>query len=144
MVYWDSSVILKLYVSERDSEEWQTRALRGNRPLRSSSLLLAEIAFALRHKETRGEINAGAARKLYLLFREDVAAGKIQVFPMGADVLEESAVLADMRKAGKAPLLRTLDGLHLATAKLLKCREIATTDARMRTMAKALGFGLYE
>ncbi|MBU0677360.1 MAG: PIN domain-containing protein [Verrucomicrobia bacterium] len=35
--------------------------------------------------------------------------------------------------------LRTLDGLHLATARLLKCKAIATTDHRIRTAAEAIG-----
>lgn len=142
MIYWDSSVILKLYVSEDDSEEWQALALGENRPLRSSALLLAEMAFALRQKENRSEIAAGAARQLYRLFRDDITAGRIEIFPMGVDVLEESAVLADPGESKDLSLLRTLDGLHLATARLLKCRTVATADTRMRIAAEAVGFGL--
>ena len=142
MFYWDSSVILKLYVSEKDSDAWQAIALAEDRPLRSSEFLLAEMAFALRQKECRAEIETGAARHLYRLFRDDVSDGRIEVFPVGMDVLEESAVLAVSEKPKNMPLLRTLDGLHLATARLLKCRTIATADSRMQDVAGAMGFAL--
>lgn len=139
MIYWDTSVILKLYVDEPDSGEWQELALGQRGPLRSSALMQAEMAHALKQKELRGEVAKGAADELYKLLCEDLQAGRFLLFPVGRDVLEASA-----RRALEGGHLRTLDGLHLATAEIAKCTRIATTDKRLAAAAIYNGMELID
>ena len=137
MIYWDTSVVLKLYVEEPDSGQWQRMVLQQKGPLRSSALMQAEMAHALKQKELRGEIAFGAAWELFGLLDEDLRTGRFHLFPIGRDVLDVAA-----RLAMKADRLRTLDGLHLATASITKCRQIATTDKRLAGAALAIGMEL--
>jgi predicted nucleic acid-binding protein len=137
MIYWDTSVIVKLYAEEEDSAEWQQRILLQEAPLRTSALSFSEMAYALKQKEARAEIKSGAAKILFKLFESDVDAGRFLLVPIGKDVLKASVELL----ACGSPL-RTLDGLHLATAKLLKCHKIATTDRRLAEAARSAGFKL--
>lgn len=144
MIYWDTSVVLKLYVEEADSEPWQAKVMREAGPLVSSSLLVAEMAFALRHKAMTGQIATAGARAIYEIFRNDIQEGRIHVFPIGNDILDRCVSLADMGSRPRIPSLRTLEGLHLAAATVLKCRKIATVDKRLAAAAKSMGFAMVE
>ena len=60
------------------------------------------------------------------------------------DILDElrsdRLAIAERCFASRLPVyVRTLDSLHLATALILRCGAIATTDERMKTAAKILG-----
>lgn len=137
MIYWDTSVILKLYVEEPDSLEWQHIAVSEEPPLRSSHLALAEMAHALRQLEQGKRIRRGAAAALHGRFRKDVEKGRFVLLPIGRDVIDQSVELA--LKAGG---LRTLDGLHLASARLLRCTRMATGDTRLAQASERAGFEL--
>jgi predicted nucleic acid-binding protein len=126
-----------LYTKESDSSEWEREAISSDEKRVSSSLLEVELAFAFRMKEQRGELVRGGAKKLMVLFRKDVAAGRFQLFPMGADVLALAAQLADELLPNVS--VRTLDAIHLATAELLKCSQMASADERMIAAARHLG-----
>lgn len=106
-------------------------------PRVSSMLAEAEFAFAVQHKELRGELRIGGAAELVNLFRKDVGAGHIQLYPLSRKVIAQSVEFAiTQRRPGS---LRTLDGLHMAAAILLRCRAVATADQRMQEAAAALG-----
>jgi len=137
VIYWDTSAIIKLYVRESDSAGWQQVALGSVQPRVASALVEAEFAFALRHKEQRKELKLGGAAALIEVWRQDVAAGQSQVVSVSADVVARSVELARERAVGAT--LRTLDGLHLATALLMKCRTIATADRRLHEAARCFG-----
>ncbi len=132
MAYWDTSCILKLYCREKDSEVYLQRVSKLTQPLLSSVLLETELFFALQQKEFRQEIKPGAADPLFKQFQRDVSMGRIQLLPFGEDICEEAIRIAKICYS-HTPIvpLRTLDGLHLATAKISGTREILTTDRRM-------------
>lgn len=140
MIYWDTSCVLKLYCAESDSLAWQGLAAGAEEGLLSSALLSAELAFALARKEARGDIRRGGAKRLHAQFLRDVQAGRFQLIPVGADVLEGAAQLAARCLLARRPVsLRTLDGIHLATAVLMKCPALATADERMQSASAVLG-----
>lgn len=139
MIYWDTSCVLKLYAAETDSSKWQALALSAEDDLAASALLETEMAFALEQKELRGELCKGGAKALFCAFRRDVRARRFVLYPVGEDVLSTAADLAKRCYHAAPPvMLRTLDGLHMATAHLAKCRSLATTDQRMREAASLL------
>ena len=143
MIYWDTSCVIKLYTLESDSLEWQQRALEAEGDLVASALMRTEVCFALEQKELRGEILPGGASALLEIIDHDIDAGRFCLFPVGTDVLQEACAIATTCFRNDPPLLlRTLDGIHLATARLMKCKQVATTDKRMRDGAGLLGLGL--
>ncbi len=138
--YWDTSCVLKLYCRENDSAKYLGRVAKSTSALVSSVLMTSELVFALYQKEARNEIKSGAADRLSKKFLEDISQGRFQLIPFGEDVREEAHRMACICYHHSPVLpLRTLDGLHLATAKLSGCQEILTTDKRMRTAASLFG-----
>ncbi len=143
MIYWDTSCVLKLYTAESDSAAWQETALAVGEELAASALLEAELAFALEQKESRGELKPGGAQMILRIFRSDCRDGRFILYPVGSDVMKTAADFAMRCYRAREPIaIRTLDGLHLATARLLKCRALATADRRMRAAAAFLNLPL--
>lgn len=145
MIYWDTSCVLKLYTAESDSVAWQAVALDAEDDFASSALLETELAFALEQKESRRELKPGGAHSLLHVFRRDLKEGRFVLYPVGADVLKSASDLAAACYQAAHPVpIRTLDGIHLATCRRLKCRLLATADHRMKAAAKLLGIDLFE
>lgn len=144
MIYWDTSCVLKLYTAENDSLLWQSQALTADDEFVSSVILETELVYALEQKELRGEIKQGGAKALLHIFRNDLQAERFTLFPVGTDVLKAAATIATQCYHAEKPIhVRTLDGLHLATSRLLKCRSVATTDVRMKAAATFLNIPLF-
>ena len=144
MIYWDTSCVMKLYTQESDSEFWEKCALGNSAGRVSSALMRTEMSFAFEQKEARNEIFADAAEELNKQLDRDISKGRFQLIPIGTDVLKSAEGIANKCYHAKpAIFIRTLDGIHLATAHLLKCRRIATADARMKIAADFLGFEVF-
>jgi len=139
-LYWDTSCVLKLYCREADSPRYLEHAAKSQSPLISSALLSAELIFAFHQKEFRGELRPGDGDRLYDRYLSDVARGRFLLLPVGDDVRDEARTIA-AACFSSAPVipLRTLDGLHLASARLSGCRRILTTDDRMSKAAQRIG-----
>ena len=132
MIYWDTSCLIKLYVTESDSDVWQEFLSHQSTPGGSSALLQSELTYALRQKEVRKEVRKGSATRLIQAFQKHVETGRFDLFPVESDVLKLSVEVAQRCYAAKPTVpLRTLDGIHLATAMLIGCGAVATTDQRM-------------
>jgi len=143
VIYWDTSCVAKLYTQESDTALWERHALDEEDGLVASALMRTEIAFAMEQKEARGDIFPGAARALLRNLDRDIKVGRFLIIPVGMDVLDGGCDVArECYHADPSVFVRTLDGIHLATARLLKCRQLATADARMRDAAGLLGFDL--
>jgi predicted nucleic acid-binding protein len=140
LIYWDTSCVLKLYTAEPDSTIYLGQAGQSTEPLLSSAVLRIELHYALRQKELRGDIRSGAADRLTQQFEADTAKGRWLLVAIGEDVLTKANELARICYTHRPPVhLRTLDGVHLATAILANAQQVVTTDARMRTAAAILG-----
>jgi predicted nucleic acid-binding protein len=141
--YWDTSCVLKLYCREADSPRCLEHAARAKSPLVSSVLLSAELIFAFQQKEWRGELAPGTGASLYERYLSDLSLGRFLLLPVGNDLRDEARSIAEAC-FGKAPVipLRTLDGLHLASALLSGSRGILTTDERMKQAAQRIGLAL--
>ena len=140
MIYWDTSCVLKLYTAEADSLPWQRVMVSSDHESVSSALLETEFALAVEQKELRGELIPGGAKKLWRIFQRDLEAGQFRLIPIGSDVLKRAIEISShcLRTKPAIPL-RTLDALHLSTAVLLKCSQLASADHRMISGARHLG-----
>jgi hypothetical protein len=75
---------------------------------------------------------------------QDVAAGELPLVELGADVEREFGQVLGQCYQQTPPIpLRTLDALHLASARVAGGSELVATDKRMREAAHLLGFSLF-
>jgi predicted nucleic acid-binding protein len=120
--YLDSSAIVKLAVREPESDALR-KHLRRLRPLVSSGLARTEVLRALL---PGGETALVAGRRV--LARIDLVRVNDQVLNLAGSLLPEE--------------LRSLDAIHLATARRLgtDLGEIVTYDERMVAAARIMGY----
>ena len=121
LVYLDSSAIVKLVVREPESAALR-RFLGAGRQLAASALARTEVARALL------PLGEGARA------RGDDVLDRIELVRVSDRVLALAGAL-------EPPGLRSLDAIHLATARLvgrLSC--VVTYDARMAAAARAMGW----
>lgn len=144
MIYLDSSALVELVREERE-----TAALlawlddRVGEPHATSQLARTEVARALRraaHDERAADERAGRDPEHVLAELlaegEEVVAAVGQV-PLLPDVLDDAGSLA-------APAFRTLDAIHVASARTLRpaAVEVVTYDARLAAVARDDGFAV--
>ena len=66
-----------------DSSDYLRLLIQQPEDLAISFLHRTELYFALRGKESRGEITTGSAAQLFQLFEQHVAAGRYYMIPWG-------------------------------------------------------------
>ncbi len=138
--YWDTSCILPLYVAEPLSAKVAVLGSEENGPLTSSTILEYEMIFALHAKEAKGELASGSATQILDQFRGDIRKGRFVLAPLGRDVADLALKIADTALHSTPPLfLRTLEGIHIATARQLHASRILTADGRMAAAAAMFG-----
>lgn len=120
--YLDSSAIVKLAVRERESEALRA-FLRRRRPLVSSALARTEVLRALMPLGERG------------LKRGSEVLARIELVKVSDRILDDAGRLLPES-------LRSLDAIHLATAKLLgpELAALVTYDERLGQAASAEGW----
>ena len=142
--YWDTSCILALYVAEPLSEQIAAVASKEKQALTSSAILEYEMIFALHAKEAKGEIPPDSAARVLGKFQGDLRRGRFLLAPLGQDISAHAAVVAQaMLRLPTTLFLRTLDGIHIATALQLQSSKIITTDKRMAVAARAHGINVH-
>lgn len=141
--YWDTSCVLPLYIPEPGSAELSELAGSQAEPLTSSQILGFEFLFAVHARVARREIPGSFASKVQRKFLADLDTGRFLLIPLGEDMLDQVAQMT-MGLTKRSPVLelRTLDGIHLATAQKLGSEEVVTNDKRLRKAAHTLGIGV--
>lgn len=138
--YWDTACLLKLYCEEKDFGYYIELMAHAEEALVTSQLTETEIYFAFQQKACRNETSGRSANTLFSLFQRDVGANRICFVPWGGDVFQKARELADKcYAASPAVFLRTLDGIHLASAVLASCKRLHSTDVRVREAILCLG-----
>lgn len=144
MSYWDTSTLVKLYAKEPDSATFESHALNASAQTVTSRIALYEARAAFQRKESERILLPGAAHELYRQLIQDAAAGELRLIELGADVEREYGQVVGQCYEQTPPIpLRTLDALHLASARVAGESELVVTDKRMRDAAKLLGFSLF-
>ncbi len=139
MRYWDTSVLLKLFVEEDDSGLFAALIEEAGEVIHTSELSRLELLRALWGKRLDGVIVPGAEKTLMRRFESEVEMKRIILVPVGTDVRREFEAVLRVCYTRKRPIrVRTIDALHLASALASRAKEIVCTDARMREAAGAL------
>ena len=143
MAYWDTSCLLKLYAPEADSSTFRTYVMNGM-SITTAEVSRLELFAALRRKESIGDLRTGGTTQAITAYDADVTSGRIVVFSLNATVRSLfETVIEDCYRTTPPVQVRTLDAIHLATARGQGERELVATDRRLREAAIVLGFKLY-
>jgi len=138
--YWDTSCLLKLYCREPDSETYLDLVDQHEEPLVVSSLSVTELFYALLQKESRSELGKQRATGIFAEVEEDIQSGYLRVYPLGDSIYSRAREVAELCYGSKLSIfLRSLDGIHLATALQSNSDTVVTTDERMMSASKILG-----
>jgi hypothetical protein len=124
LTYVDSSAIVKLAVAEPESGALR-RYLSRRQPLVSSALARVEVMRALL------PIGLEAVARGQLVLR------RLQLLRLTHQVLDDAGLL-------ELPELRSLDAIHLASARLLgpSVKLVVTYDKRMAAAAESIGWSV--
>jgi len=139
--YLDSSALVKLYVIEEDSAAVAESVMRLRKPLPVSLLHELELKNGLRLKEFRKEAHSRTIGAALRHLDEDFASG-ILFKPLldWPEVFEVAALLS--KRFAATVGCRSLDLLHVASAKILKVQGFMTFDKRQASLACKAGLKL--
>ena len=138
-VYFDSAIIVKLYVQEATSPD-AIRLVNGyTAPYLLTHWQALEVKNAIRLKAFRGEITSAEMSQSIAAFDHDRASGRWQR-PLYASAAVEQKT-EELSAAHSATLgCRSLDIIHVAAALIIGAKEFVTFDARQRALAIKVGF----
>lgn len=142
--YPDTSFLCGVYRKQDNTSEALAYRSSMTEPLRASTLLEFEFRQAVRlqvwlHSQDRKKGYAQAeADQMLADWESDIAAGHVEIISTDADaVLRMAEHLSEKHTALTGN--RTLDILHISTAKHLSARNFLSFDARQKKLAKAIG-----
>ncbi len=136
--YFDSAIIVKLYVSEASSPNAIRLVGAYSPPYCLTRWQTLEVKNAIRLKAFRKEITTAEMTQSVAAFEQDIAAGRWHRPDMIAGVVEDKADELSA-KYSSALGCRTLDVIHVAAAIIIGARDFVTFDGRQGAMAKQAG-----
>lgn len=140
MAHWDTSALLKLFLTEDDSTVFCALAAEDNAPV-TAFIARHELQAAFTRREGEGSLQRGEADRLYADFLEDISRADIREIPAGGMMETEYAkVLRQCLFHSPPVFVRTNDALHLASARLAGELEFVSADLHQRESAAHLGF----
>ena len=137
-MYLDTSVLVKLYVREVDSE-FYGRLVDGQ-PVSSSTRAYTEVWAALAAKEPARSITRGIRTDAWRTFEQDVTEDRIGMVSISDAIVRRANSIIE--RVHPHVVLRSLDALHLASADQLQDWSLAAHDVRMRQAAELLAYPL--
>ncbi len=137
-MYLDSSVMVKLFAPEPDSEFFME--LTDGENISSSILAYTEVYSALLAKERARALTPAQRRRAWDSFENNLQNETIELAPFHQALFKKANRI--MEQCSPTVALRSLDALHLATCDQLQDWPLSTTDVRMRQAAELLRFPL--
>lgn len=136
--YFDTAIILKLYVQEATSPDAVRLVNECQTPYLLTPWQEIEARTALRLKAFRKEITTTEMEASLKAFDEDILSARWKTPEYTEATVWKSARELSDRHAAKVGC-RTLDLLHVAVALSLGVKTFVTFDERQRTVAKLEG-----
>lgn len=136
--YFDSSVIVKMYVPEPNSKEAASLIRRSGSGLPFSQLHENEVRNAIRLKRRRAEVSHEEAETAFRRMQEDLAEGRLSRPQVDWGQAWAKTDELSARHSHQVNC-RTLDTLHVALAAVLGFKEFVSFDERQRALATAAG-----
>ena len=134
-MYLDTAILVKLVVREPDSAFYAD--LVDGELVWSSQIVVTECFSALLRKERERGITPPHRRRAWKQIEADIAARRLNLVTMTADVLARANGILGVCHPTIA--LRSLDAIHLASAERCQSWPICSNDRRLREAATRLG-----
>ena len=136
--YFDSAIIVKLYVQETTSPDAIRLVGAYVAPYALTQWQALEVKNAIRLKAFRAEITATEMHRSIAAFEQDIATDRWERPAYSVAAVEQKA---EELSNGHSAILgcRTLDIIHVAAALVLGAKEFVTFDARQGALAKQAG-----
>ncbi len=132
--YFDTGVLVKLYVDELDSDHAIALVEQAPLPLPFTHIHRIELLTAIRLKTFRGELTAAEQRKIFRLVAADSAAGRLRL--PDYDLIQVFGRAEELSLSHATAIgTRSLDILHVAAALECRCTEFCSFDRRQRALA---------
>ena len=139
-MYLDTSVIVKRYVAEPDSDA--VDALVVGHSLMTSEIAVTEFWSARLAKERAGQISAVWRRRIWDVFVDEIESRVLTLVKVDGALLREANEV--LLKVYPVVPLRSLDAIHLAAYAASRAGPLFSADQRMVRAALALGFEVVE
>ena len=137
-VYFDSAIVVKLYVREATSPDAIRLVAGYTAPYALSFWQTLEVKNAIRLKAFRREITPIEMSQSLAAFDEDIASGRW--LRPNYRVEEVEAKTEELSNRHSATLgCQTLDVIHVAVALLIEAEAFVTFDQRQAALARAEG-----
>jgi predicted nucleic acid-binding protein len=137
-VYFDSALIAKFYLNE-PGRDGVRRVARAAGAVVSSGIAIAEVSAAFHRKLREGAIETRVFKALQGQFAHDLDTGLWRLAGPSEAVLRE--VQAAFFRLDKSVFVRSLDALHLVTAKSEGFDRIYSNDRHV--LGASQSFGLH-
>lgn len=139
MIYADTSALLKRYLHEAFSEEFDD-FFRKRGPLAISRLGLVEARCSLARRRRDRLINLKLEQNTVKELHTDIRDGALQLHPIADEQIAHAFHLIESLAAIS---LCSLDAVHLAIARDIQAKGFATADKTQAEAAAALGFTVH-
>ena len=123
MIYVDTSVFVALCIKEQKSDDVAKWYTNSSAKMISSTWAYTEFSSALSLKVRTGQITEKQSREAWKKF-DGLCQNDIELLPIENKVYYSAGILVVDSKSN----LRAGDALHLAVAKQLKSKSLATLD----------------
>ena len=134
-LYLDASALVKLYLSEPDSDALDA-AIQGRSDLMVSDLAITEIVSAISRRRREGVLDGISCARLHRKILADIEGG----------LYFKNDLMPEMHREAERLLLaiddialRAADALHLALASLAGAAAIVTYDQELAAAATRIG-----
>ncbi len=139
MAYLDTSALLKWYVPEAGSEQFDNW-IASQEEVEISRLTCLEMRSTLARKVRTSQLNHQQAQQALNHFLEDVNNGLFTLYAVRDEDWLIAENLIDTLTTLAAPIpLRSLDALHLAVTQSRQITSIATADQVLGNAAGKIG-----
>ena len=138
MIYADTSALVKRYLDEPFSAEFEALFQQGE--IAISRLTVVELRCALARRRRNREIDATRENRVNAELAADIQDGAIRI-----GSIDDAGFAAAYHMIGRLAHipLRTLDALHLAVAEQISATAFATADKAQADAAASLGFTVH-
>lgn len=133
-VYVDTSALAKWYLNEPQSDRFEA-FISAQPDAAICRLTVVEFRCLLARRRRAGDITAAHEVRIGEAFTADLASGTLTVHPVeDSDFGAAVILIGDLRRQP----LRTLDAIHLAVARRLAVKLVATADRVMTAACREL------
>ena len=134
--YFDAALVAKFYLNEPGRDEVR-RLARASGVVMSSGITLTEVSAAFHRKWREGSVTAAVFKALQGQFVHDVNAGLWKLAHPTEALLRD--VQAAFARLGRSIFVRSLDAIHLVTARAEGFERVYSNDRHLLAAAKHFG-----